>query len=180
MTPRIEIGRKVALTTRVVIFASLAAGVACAAQRATSITPEGAGLAGTSWQLVKFQGSDGLTLIPDDRSKYTIECGDSGQLTARVDCRRTGYLDIGRSEPGAIRSARADARTLSARLAARSNRPAVGQRSLFRHQGPPPVSGVNRRRRYLRARAGRQDNSLGCQSCPLADSCPQRTTIKRL
>ena len=88
MAPRIEIGRNVALTTRVVIFASLAAGVACAAQRVTSITPEGAGLAGTSWQLVKFQGSDGLTLIPDDRSKYTIEFGDSGQLTARVDCNR--------------------------------------------------------------------------------------------
>lgn len=45
-------------------------------------------LAGTSWQLVGFQGSDGTTLTPDDRAKYTIEFGDGGQLTARVDCNR--------------------------------------------------------------------------------------------
>ena len=29
-------------------------------------------LGGTSWQLVKFQGSDGRTLTPGDKSKYTI------------------------------------------------------------------------------------------------------------
>lgn len=46
------------------------------------------GLAGTSWQLVKFQGSDDTTLTPDDRSKYTVEFGAGGQLTARVDCNR--------------------------------------------------------------------------------------------
>jgi len=32
-------------------------------------------LSGTSWQLVKFQGSDDTTLTPDDRSKYTIAFG---------------------------------------------------------------------------------------------------------
>ena len=47
-----------------------------------------AGLAGTSWQLVKFQGSDDKTLTPDDRSKYAIEFAAGGQLTARVDCNR--------------------------------------------------------------------------------------------
>jgi len=46
------------------------------------------GLEGTSWQLVKFQGGDETILTPDDRSKYTIEFGDGGQLTARVDCNR--------------------------------------------------------------------------------------------
>ena len=46
------------------------------------------GLAGTSWQLVKFQGSDDTTLTPDDRAKYTIEFGEGGRLTARVDCNR--------------------------------------------------------------------------------------------
>jgi para-nitrobenzyl esterase len=46
------------------------------------------GLAGTSWQLVKFQGSDDTTLTPDDRGKYTIEFGPGGRLTARVDCNR--------------------------------------------------------------------------------------------
>jgi para-nitrobenzyl esterase len=46
------------------------------------------GLAGTSWQLVKFQGGDGTTLTPDDGAKYTIEFGDGGVLTARIDCNR--------------------------------------------------------------------------------------------
>jgi heat shock protein HslJ len=45
-------------------------------------------LSGTSWQLVKFQGSDDTTLTPDDRSKYTIAFGADGQLTARIDCNR--------------------------------------------------------------------------------------------
>ena len=46
------------------------------------------GLAGTSWQLVKFQGSDDTMLTPDDRAKYTIEFAAGGRLTARVDCNR--------------------------------------------------------------------------------------------
>ena len=47
-------------------------------------------LDGTSWQLVKFQGSDGSTLVPDDRSKYTITFGSNGYATVRVDCNRGG------------------------------------------------------------------------------------------
>jgi para-nitrobenzyl esterase len=47
-----------------------------------------ADLAGTSWQLVKFQGGDDTTLTPDDRTKYTIEFAAGGQMTARVDCNR--------------------------------------------------------------------------------------------
>ncbi len=46
------------------------------------------GLEGSSWQLVKFQGSDDTTLTPDDRAKYTIEFATGGQLTARIDCNR--------------------------------------------------------------------------------------------
>jgi heat shock protein HslJ len=42
-------------------------------------------LAGTSWQLVKFLGSDD-TLAPDDRAKYTIQFAAGGRLTARIDC----------------------------------------------------------------------------------------------
>ena len=45
-------------------------------------------LAGTSWQLVRFQGSDDSALTPDDRSKYTIAFGADGQVTARIDCNR--------------------------------------------------------------------------------------------
>jgi para-nitrobenzyl esterase len=47
-----------------------------------------AGLGGTSWQLVKFQNSDGSTLVPDDRSRYTITFRTDGRVTARVDCNR--------------------------------------------------------------------------------------------
>jgi heat shock protein HslJ len=46
------------------------------------------GLAGTSWQLVKFQGSDDTTLTPDDRAKYIIEFAADGRLAARIDCNR--------------------------------------------------------------------------------------------
>ena len=45
-------------------------------------------LSGTSWQLVKFQGSDDTTFAPDDKSKYTIKFGTNGRVTARVDCNR--------------------------------------------------------------------------------------------
>ena len=44
--------------------------------------------AGTSWQLVKFQGSDEKSLTPDGGAKYTIEFGSGGRLTARIDCNR--------------------------------------------------------------------------------------------
>ena len=47
-----------------------------------------ASLAGTSWQLVKFSGSDGTTLEPDDRSKYTITFQADGSAVARIDCNR--------------------------------------------------------------------------------------------
>jgi heat shock protein HslJ len=50
--------------------------------------PSTSGLEGTAWQLVKFQGSDDTTLTPDDGSKYTIDFGKDGQLTARIDCNR--------------------------------------------------------------------------------------------
>jgi L-ascorbate metabolism protein UlaG (beta-lactamase superfamily)/heat shock protein HslJ len=47
-----------------------------------------ADLTGTSWQLVKFQGSDDTTLAPDDGAKYTIAFNTDGALTARIDCNR--------------------------------------------------------------------------------------------
>src|SRR2546423_4844762 len=45
-------------------------------------------LAGTSWQLVKFQGGDGKTLTPDDKSKYTIVFERDGRVSALLDCNR--------------------------------------------------------------------------------------------
>ena len=65
-------------------------------------TPEqiaSSNLSGTSWQLVKFQGSDDKTLTPDDRSKYTIVFGADGTLSARIDCNRgRWHLEVFRSE----------------------------------------------------------------------------------
>lgn len=45
-------------------------------------------LGGTTWQLVKFQGSDDTTLVPDERSKYTIAFDRDGGVVVRVDCNR--------------------------------------------------------------------------------------------
>lgn len=45
-------------------------------------------LGGTSWQLVRFQGSDGASLTPGDGSKYTISFDGAGGVSARIDCNR--------------------------------------------------------------------------------------------
>lgn len=51
-------------------------------------SPKAASLAGTSWQLVKFQSSDDKTITPDDRTKYTIAFGNDGRASVRLDCNR--------------------------------------------------------------------------------------------
>ena len=54
-------------------------------------------LGGTSWQLVRFQNGDDETLIPDDKSKYTIVFAADGRVsnesTATVDAPRGSLLD---------------------------------------------------------------------------------------
>jgi len=60
---------------------------ALVADRQASAAPPTA-FAGTSWQLVKFQGNDDRALLPRDRTKYTIQFEAGGQLTARIDCNR--------------------------------------------------------------------------------------------
>ncbi len=45
-------------------------------------------LSGTSWQLVRLNTPDESTHVPDDKSKYTINFGSNGRVTARVDCNR--------------------------------------------------------------------------------------------
>lgn len=47
-----------------------------------------ASLAGTSWQLVKFTGSDGTKVEPDERAKYTLAFQPDGVVVARIDCNR--------------------------------------------------------------------------------------------
>jgi heat shock protein HslJ len=45
-------------------------------------------LTGSSWRLVRFEGSGGRTITPADPSKYTIAFGKDGDVSARVDCNR--------------------------------------------------------------------------------------------
>ncbi len=45
-------------------------------------------LAGTSWQLVQFQGGDGTTLVPQDKTKYTIAFNQDNSVNVRFDCNR--------------------------------------------------------------------------------------------
>lgn len=62
--------------------------------------PAAASLAGTSWQLVRFQGGDDKVRTPDDRSKYTIDFGPDGRLAVRFDCNRGagGWKSSGASQ----------------------------------------------------------------------------------
>jgi len=74
-------------------LACLTAVAVVASTRSTAVSQEPAGstqhpLAGTSWQLIRFQGGDGLVLTPDDRSKYTMALDASGSVAARIDCNR--------------------------------------------------------------------------------------------
>lgn len=71
----------------VTAIASLCLLAACTAVHAPpqNTSPS---LAGTSWQLVKIQGSDGTTVTPDGKAKYTIAFKADGSLTARIDCNR--------------------------------------------------------------------------------------------
>ena len=69
----------------------LAAALLTLAVPSFAQTPPKAGpapLAGTSWQLVRFQGGDDTVVTPDDGSKYTLTFGSDGSLTARIDCNR--------------------------------------------------------------------------------------------
>ena len=62
--------------------------IACSPHAHTPSQDTAAGLGGTAWQLVKFQGSDDKTLTPDDKAKYTITFGTDGGVSARIDCNR--------------------------------------------------------------------------------------------
>jgi para-nitrobenzyl esterase len=100
--------------TRYLVALALLAGCAGSAQQA--------GLSGTSWQLVKFQGGDDTLLRPDDKSKYTLAFGTDGRLSARIDCNRgsgawkspgNGQLELG---PMAITRARCPPGSLHDRI----------------------------------------------------------------
>jgi len=41
-----------------------------------------------SWQLVKFQDSNGTVIRPDDPTHYTLDFDDKGNIAVRFDCNR--------------------------------------------------------------------------------------------
>jgi para-nitrobenzyl esterase len=45
-------------------------------------------LEGSSWQLVRIEGSDGKVHVPQDRSRYMLAFAPHGELSARIDCNR--------------------------------------------------------------------------------------------
>jgi para-nitrobenzyl esterase len=85
MSSHATVGGRGHVVVQVGLWLIASAAAAQSIQRTAIDSPS---LAGTSWRLVKFQGSDGTTLTPDERSKYTIAFGAYGRLTARVDCNR--------------------------------------------------------------------------------------------
>jgi para-nitrobenzyl esterase len=75
-------------TRSTLLLAALLLAFACSTRTQTSPQDAPATLDGMSWQLVKFQSSDGKTLTPDDKAKYTITFGNDGRVSARIDCNR--------------------------------------------------------------------------------------------
>jgi len=67
--------------------AMVAVLAACAADPPTPPGGE-AGLAGTSWRLVKFVGGDDTTRVPEDPSRYILDFESDGKVSVRVDCNR--------------------------------------------------------------------------------------------
>ncbi len=74
--------------TSYLFLSALLLPIACSVHAPAPAQHGGAGLGGTSWQLVKFQSSDDKMLRPDDPAKYTIAFGADGSVSARIDCNR--------------------------------------------------------------------------------------------
>lgn len=56
----------------------------CAAQSARDDV--NAELAGTNWQLVRFEGGDDTVLVPADGARYTLSFAADGRVAVRFDC----------------------------------------------------------------------------------------------
>lgn len=63
-------------------------GLVCADHARAARQTAASDLAGTSWQLVRFEGSDDRTLTPEDPRKYTIAFGSDATVSVRIDCNR--------------------------------------------------------------------------------------------
>jgi len=95
---------KISRLCSALITSSLWIQMASSSAQTSAQPPSTDKLAGTSWQLVRFQSSDDMTLTPEAKDGYTLEFADGGHLTAQVDCNRgmgtwtssrTGQLRLG-------------------------------------------------------------------------------------
>ena len=60
-----------------------------------------AGLEGTSWQLIRFEGGDGRVLVAKDRKQYTLAFTAEGKVSARIACNR-GHGTWTSDTPGSL------------------------------------------------------------------------------
>lgn len=83
--------------------AAVAASLGWAASAAGQLTaPQSAEeLRGTTWQLMRFQGTDDTSRTLDDKTRYQIEFQKNGSLIAQIDCNR-GRGTWFSEEPGRI------------------------------------------------------------------------------
>ena len=58
-------------------------------------------LIGPTWQLVKFQSSDGTELISSDLERYTLSFSENKRISAKIDCNR-GMSSWTSAEPALI------------------------------------------------------------------------------
>ncbi|WP_158597866.1 META domain-containing protein [Noviherbaspirillum saxi] len=65
--------------------ANLSSSGSDADRAAKTLTP--VVLSGTRWQLLRFQGGDGRTLVPD-KASYIIDFQSDGRVNVRFDCNR--------------------------------------------------------------------------------------------
>ncbi len=61
----------------------------------------GADLEGTSWELVKIEGTDAKIHVPAERGHYLLAFTAHGELSARIDCNR-GSGTWSSPEPGRL------------------------------------------------------------------------------
>ena len=67
------------------VYGLLLGGTASAQTPGATLASE---LEGTSWQLVKIEGSDAKIHVPSERGHYLLAFAPRGELSARIDCNR--------------------------------------------------------------------------------------------
>lgn len=105
---------RVSVVFMLVLFPWLALSVACSSApghgtaddtRPADSAMGNAGLAGTSWRLVRMLAMDDRSYTPDERSKYTLAFAADGRVELRADCNR-GQGSWSEPAPGQLRFGR--------------------------------------------------------------------------